>query len=145
LPADDRGTRALTRAAVQGQRISAVVLTSDLTLVSLITGADLAAIGQDAWLITCGAKEYAQTRGWGHWLRRQATWACGFAWTSARNMGGTAIILFGDRCAASFGGNYQQALLYDVPPLSVDLGDKIGAEYLTERFKAHRIGIAPPT
>lgn len=139
---DDYGTRALTRAAIQGRRISALVLTSDLLLVSLISGADLAAIGQDSWLLTCGTGEYSQTRGWAHWLRDQAPWAFGFAWTSSRNMGGTAVVLFGDRCAANFGDNYQQTLLHDVPDLSVDLGDKSGAEYLTERFKAHRIGIS---
>jgi RES domain len=144
VPPDQHGYRALTRAAVQGRHVSALVLTSDLALVSLISGEDLATIGQDAWLITCGAKEYPQTRGWAHWLRDQAKWAFGFAWTSSRNMGGTAIVLFGDRCAAVFGSDYQQTLLYDIPPLSVDLADDTGTEYLTERFRAFHIGIAPP-
>ena len=141
---DDRGTRLVPRSAVEGRRISALAITSDLTLVSLISGADLAAIGQDAWLVTAGGSEYAQTRGWAHWLRDQAEWASGFAWSSLRNMGGTAIILFGDRCAAAFGKGYEQRLLHDIPPLAVDLGDNAGADWLAERLKAFRIGIAPP-
>jgi hypothetical protein len=141
---DDRGTRALPRAAVEGRRIGGLAVTSDLTLVSLISGADLAAIGQDAWLVTAAGAEYAQTRGWAHWLRGQAEWAHGFAWSSLRNMGGTAIVLFGDRCAAAFGDDYEETLLHDIPPLAVDLDDKAGADWLTERLKAFRVGIAPP-
>jgi len=141
---DDHGTRMVPRVAVQGRRVSGLAVTSDLTLVSLISGADLAAIGQDAWLVTASGSEYAQTRGWAHWLRGQAEWACGFAWSSLRNMGGTAIILFGDRCAAAVGKDYEQTLLHDIPPLAVDLDDKAGAEWLTERLKAFRVGIAPP-
>ena len=141
---DDHGTRVLPRVAAQDRRISGLAVTSDLTLVSLISGADLGAIGQDAWLVTAGGGEYAQTRGWAHWLRGQAEWACGFAWPSLRNMGGTAIILFGDRCAAAFGKDYEQTLLHDIPPLAVNLGDKAGADWLTERLKALRVGIAPP-
>jgi hypothetical protein len=141
---DDHGMRLLPRVAVEGRRISGLAVTSDLTLVRLISGVDLAAIGQDSWLVTAAGSEYAQTRGWAHWLRGQAGWAHGFAWSSLRNMGGTAIILFGDRCAADFGTDYEQTLLHDIPPLAVDLGDKAGADWLTERLKEFRVGIAPP-
>ena len=144
LPPDDHGTRVLPRVAVEGRRISGLTVTSDLTLVSLISGADLAAIGQDFWLVTAAGSEYAQTRGWAHWLRDQAEWAHGFAWSSLRNMGGTAIILFGDRCATAFGKDYEQTLLHDVPPLHVDLDNMAGADWLTKRLKAFRVGIAPP-
>jgi hypothetical protein len=142
---DDHGMRMLPRVAVEGRRISGLAVTSDLTLVSLISGEDLAAIGQDAWLVTAAGSEYAQTRGWAHWLRGQAGWAHGFAWSSLRNRGETAIILFGDRCAADFGKEYEQTLLHHIPPLTVDLGDKAGADWLTERLRAFRIGVAPPT
>jgi hypothetical protein len=141
---DDHGMRVLPRIAVQGRCMSGLAVTSDLTLVSLISGADLAAIGQDGWLVTASGSEYAQTRGWAHWVRSQAEWACGLAWPSLRNMGGTAIILFGDRCAAAFGKDYEQRLLHDIPPLAVDLGNKAGADWLTERLKALRVDIAPP-
>lgn len=144
LDPDDHGVRVLPRAKVKGRRVSGLAITSDLTLVSLISGADLAAVGQDAWLVTAAGAEYAQTRGWAHWLRSQAEWAHGFAWSSLRNMGGTAIILFGDRCVAAFGKDYEQTLLHAIPRLGVDLDDKTGGDWLTERLKAFRVGIAPP-
>ena len=141
---DERGTRALPRAAVDGRRIAGVTLTSDLVLVRLINGADLGAISQDAWLVTAAGNEYAQTRGWAHWLRSQAPAAHGFIWSSYRNTGGRAIVLFGDRCAAEFGDDYERTLLYDVPPLAVDLDDKAGADWLTARLEPFRVAVAPP-
>lgn len=142
--ADERGDRVIPRATVEQKTFSGLTVTADLTLVSLITGEDLAAIGQDAWLVDAGGSQYAQTRAWAHWLRRQAEWACGIAWSSHRNRGGTAIILFGDRCAAVFGADYERAVLYEVPPLATGLGDEAGAKWLAERLRRFRIGIAPP-
>jgi hypothetical protein len=129
--------------AICGRRISGLAVTSDVTLLSLRSGQDLAAIGQDTWLLSAAGSEYAQTRGWAHWLRDKASWAHGFAWSSHRNMGGTAIILFGDRCAASFGDDYEHTLLHEIPPLALDLFDDPGADWLTERLSAFRVGIAP--
>lgn len=96
---DERGSRLLPRVAVKGCYLSEIELTSDLTLLALRTGAELAAVGQDDWLIHCGEAEYSQTRRWGRWLREQAPWAQGIIWPSRRDMGGTCVILFGDRCA----------------------------------------------
>ena len=48
--------------ARRGRQMSGLTLTRDLDLVSLIDGKDLAAIGQDAWLVTASGPEYAQTR-----------------------------------------------------------------------------------
>jgi hypothetical protein len=141
---DERGDRVIPHAAVADKTFSALTVTADLALISLITGDDLAAIGQDSWLVDADGNQYAQTRAWGHWLRRQAEWACGIAWSSHRNRGGTAIVLFGDRCAAAFGTNYEQAILYEIPPLAVFLGDEAGARWLTGRFRKYRIGVAPP-
>jgi hypothetical protein len=144
LHPDDHGTRLVTRAAVTERCISGLAVTADLPLVSLRTGADLGAIGQDAWLVTAPACEYAQTRGWAHWLRSQAEWAFGLAWPSLRNASGTAIILFGDRCAAAFGDDYAQTLLHHIPLLTVQLGNKASADWLTERLSEFRIAVAPP-
>ncbi|HET7018356.1 MAG TPA: RES family NAD+ phosphorylase [Streptosporangiaceae bacterium] len=141
---DERGKRLIPRAVVADRSFAGVILTRDLTLISLMTGADLGAVGQDAWLINATKSEYAQTRGWAHWLRTQAGWAQGIAWPSLRNTGGTAVILFGDRCAMSFGPDYGHGLLHAVPSLSINLDDRFGIEWLNERLGQFNSGIAPP-
>jgi RES domain len=140
---DDHSSRLVPHVAVAQRCISGLAVTADLPLISLRTGADLGAIGQDAWLVTAAGSEYAQTRGWAHWLRREAGWAFGMAWPSLRNISGTAIILFGDRCAAEFGDDYAQTLLHHIPRLTVHLGGKAGGDWLTERLSKFRAGVAP--
>jgi|HubBroStandDraft_1064217.scaffolds.fasta_scaffold06962_5 hypothetical protein len=144
LAPDESGTRVIPRVAVRCRRLAGLVVTSDLILVSLMNGADLAAIGQDSWLITAGGSDYPQTRSWAHWLRDSAPWAHGLAWSSLRNLGGTAIILFGDRCEAAFGHDYERTLLHNIPGLALRLDDKSGADWLTERLRALRAAVAPP-
>jgi hypothetical protein len=144
LPADERGLRVIPRATVSGRRFAGLIATADLTLIRLMDGVDLAAIGQDAWLLTATGSEYAQTRGWAHWLRAKADWAHGLAWSSQRNLGGTAIILFGDRCATTFGSDYEHMLLHEVAPLAINLDDKAGVDWLNERLEPFRTAIVPP-
>lgn len=144
LPWDERGTRRLSRAAVERRQISGLTLTCDLELVSLISGPDLAAVAQDEWLVNAKGPEYAQTRGWAHWLRRQSSWAHGFIWSSLRDRGGLAAVLFGDRCAAAFGDKYERTLLHEIPELAVDLDDVTGAEWLNRRLEPYRTAVAYP-
>jgi len=144
IAADERGMRVLPDRALAGRQLSALTLVRDLELVRLISGQDLAAIGQDHWLVSASGPEYAQTRGWGHWLRRQAGWAHGFIWSSLRDRDGLAIILFGDRCAAAFGPDYERALLHEVPELAVDLDDEFGAEWLNRRLEPYRVAARYP-
>jgi hypothetical protein len=141
---DDRGMRVLTGAALTGRQISGLTLTRDLELVSLISGEDLAAIAQDAWLVTASGPEYALTRGWGHWLRGQAKWAHGFIWDSLRDRGGPAMVLFGDRLAATFGKDYERLLLHEVPELAVSLDDADGADWLNRLLERYRVAVTPP-
>jgi hypothetical protein len=143
LHPDDRGRRVLTGAALMGRQISGLTLTRDLELVSLINGKDLAAIAQDAWLVTASGPEYAQTRGWGHWLRSQAKWAHGFIWDSLRDRSGLAIVLFGDRLAAAFGKDYERVLLHEVPELAIPLDDAAEAEWLNGLLEEYRVAVAP--
>jgi hypothetical protein len=142
LPSDPYGRRVLPRPALTGRQISGLTLTSDLELVSLITGKDLAAVAQDHWLVTASGGEYAQTRAWGHWLRSQAKWAHGFIWDSLRDRSGLAVVLFGDRLAAAFGRNFERALLHEVPELAVTLDDLEESEWLKEMLAMYRV--APP-
>jgi hypothetical protein len=141
LDPDERGYRVVPRAAVAGRQLSGLVLTKDLELVSLVSGEDLAAVGQDAWLVTAAGHDYPQTRDWGHWLRRQAKWAQGFIWDSLRDRGGMAVILFGDRLAADFGSSYERVLLHEVTELATDLGDAAGANWLNEQLRHFRAAV----
>jgi hypothetical protein len=143
LPSDESGYRVVPRSAVECRQISALVLTRDLELVSLISGEDLAAIGQDAWLVTAEPRDYPQTRDWAHWLRSQAKWAHGFVWDSLRDRGSRAIILFGDRCAADFDAGYERLLLHEVTDLTIDLDDVAGLAWLNDTLVRYRAAIAP--
>jgi hypothetical protein len=143
LDPDEYGKRVLAGPALAGRQISGLTLTRDLELVSLIDGKDLAAIGQDAWLVTASGSEYAQTRGWGHWLRAQAGWAHGLVWDSLRDRGGMAIVLFGDRLGAAFGNHYERVLLHEIPELAVDLDDVSRAEWLNALLEQYRVTVEP--
>jgi hypothetical protein len=136
IPFNNNGERLLRRASIAGQRVSVIELVRDLTLISLLTTADLALACQDDWLIRCPAAEYPQTRNWGHWLRAQATWAQGFIWPSSRDLDGRNLILFGDRCATG--------ALREVSELAVDLDDAAGARWLNEQLGPVRIAVRPP-
>jgi hypothetical protein len=141
---DKRGYHAMQRKDVTGRQISGLTLTRHLDLVSLISGEDLAAVAQDASLLTEAGSEYAQTRGTGHWLRSQAKWAHGFIWESQRNRSGLAIVLFGDRCAQDFGIDYEKVLLHEVPELAIDLGAEVGANWLNNQLRRYRVTVPPP-
>lgn len=136
LAFNDRGTRILPRAAVRERQLSSLELTASLTLVALTTSAELAAVGQDEWLIQADPPAYPQTRGWGQWLRQQAPWAQGLVWPSKRDLGEKAVILFGDRCPQ---GSLRPG---DVPP--VDLEDEPGHSWLNEMLAGFRVTIRPP-
>ena len=144
LEPDEEGMRAIPRKLVTGRVLSGLTLTKDLELVSLVTGQDLGSIGQDSWLINAPARDYPQTRAWAHWLRGQAAWAQGFTWSSARDQGSLAVVLFGDRCEDIFGPDYARVLLHEVPELAVVLDDKDGALWLNRLLEPYRAAISPP-
>ena len=98
IPIDERGARLLPASRLSGLRIGWLRTTRALQLVSLRSGADLAAVGQDPWLTTASADEYEMTRRWAAAIRGWAPWAQGLTWRSRREPEGFAYILFGDRC-----------------------------------------------
>ncbi len=100
LPADNAGVLQIPRGRVDGRRLSAVVMSADLELVSLRSAADLAAVSQDPWLTTCDPQFYPQARHWGHWIRSHAPTAAGYVWMSHREPTQQAYVLFGDRVPA---------------------------------------------
>ncbi len=132
----DGGSRLLPRAAVKQRRFSHLRLTTEITLLSLATTADLAAVSQDEWLVHAGPDQYAQTRYWAHWLREVAPWAQGFVWLSKRDLGQRVVILFGDRC--------DPGLLEPAATPSADLDDLDGETWLNRVLTPYRTQVAPP-
>jgi RES domain-containing protein len=137
VPFDERGTRILPRATVRDRRLSNILLTTKVNLLALATSPELAAVGQDEWLVHAGPRDYLQTREWAHWLRRQAPWAQGLIWPSKRDPGERAVILFGDRCRP---GDLQ---LGDLQPVDLDDGHRV--KWLNDMLADYRVTIQPPT
>ncbi|HEX8645752.1 MAG TPA: RES family NAD+ phosphorylase [Thermoleophilaceae bacterium] len=102
VDANDRGYRFLAKRYWRGRQLSRVRTTRPVTVVSLRSGTDLGAIGQDTWLTTCDADDYPQTRNWAHWLRQIVPDAAGIVWISKREPAAEAFVLFEDRCPAGF-------------------------------------------
>jgi hypothetical protein len=135
IPFNDRGSRLIRRAAITGYSISAFRPAHDLTLISLLSGPDLAAACQDEWLVQASPPDYPQTRRWAQWLRTQASWAQGLAWPSRRDLGQHAVVLFGDRCPDGFRPE---------PGVSVELDDADGAKWINAQLLPYRISVRPP-
>ncbi|MFE4451778.1 RES family NAD+ phosphorylase [Streptomyces sp. NPDC056796] len=92
------GPRLLPREAFERRSLSFLRLARDVRAVSLMSGADLAAVAQSSWLVHTEGADYPQTRDWGHWIRRQTGgWAEGFVWPSKREPADRVAILFDDR------------------------------------------------
>ena len=96
----DSGYRSnpLGRSTLDGRSISFFEPKSNLRLVSLRSGPDLGAIGQDTWLTTSPSTDYQDTRIWSSAIRRWAPDAVGLTWHSRFNPPGHSYIFFLDRC-----------------------------------------------
>jgi RES domain len=136
LPFAGNRTRTLPRKSLSGRSLCRLELTSELTLISLVSSTDLAAVKQDDWLISADAKEYAFTRRWAHWLRAQACWAHGLIWSTRRDLGEASVVLFGDRCPAG-------AVRLTEPCL--DLDRAAGARWLNSMLAPYDVCIRPPS
>jgi hypothetical protein len=101
VPYDDRGHRVLRRHLLRGERLAPLEVDADLVLVDLRDQTGLAAVCQDHWLLHAEGHDHAKTRRWASWIRAAAPRAHGFAWPAKRRIGGTAVVLFGDRCPVS--------------------------------------------
>jgi hypothetical protein len=137
LPINDRGARLLPQTATRERCISWLRPTTDLLLVSLRSGEDLAAVAQDTWLVQAPASDYGKTRRWAHAIRSWVPWGQGLTWVSRREPEGMAYILFGDRCPPEC----LEAITVGtpVPPTDNYLDRGAGAVYLAailERYRA---------
>lgn len=102
LPSTAAGAQILPRQALAGRQISWIRPARDLELVNLLSGRDLAAVGQDSWLTKCDARDYGFTRRWGHRIRSWAPWAQGLVWRSRREEASLAYVFFEDRASTVF-------------------------------------------
>ncbi|MFF9527048.1 RES family NAD+ phosphorylase [Streptomyces achromogenes] len=133
--AADGGPRLLPRTGIARKRCTFLRLATDVTVVSLMSGADLAAVGQDSWLVQAEAAEYPWTRNWGHWIRdRTEAWAQGFVWPSKREPADRVVILFGDRCATD--------TVTECAP-AVDFGTPDGEDWLNTVLAPYHARLAP--
>ncbi|SDC89534.1 RES family NAD+ phosphorylase [Actinokineospora iranica] len=136
VPLDDKAFRTVRRVAVAGRRISALSTVRELDLVSLCDGPDLAAVGQNAWLVVSAESDSPRLRRWATWLREQAPTAHGLLWPPRRAPGHRLVVLFGDRVDGA---------VFDPDPLfSLDLDDECGALWLNALLVSQGARVMPP-
>jgi hypothetical protein len=128
-------TRMLRRKALQKQTASVCRTTTDLDLLSLVSGPDLAAVGQDGWLLSARGADLDLTRRWAVWLRERVRWAQGFVWQSSVDMPKTTMVLFGDAC--------DSMALEPVDGMAYRLDDPDREGWLRYQLKPHHVVIDP--
>ena len=89
--------RYLPIAALEGKRLSELVVVEAIELLPLSTGKELSRVGQDSWLVSCEEDDYPLTYLWGLSMRQWAPIVSGFRWTSKRASPRHAVVLFSDR------------------------------------------------
>jgi hypothetical protein len=136
IPFDDKGKRMIRRSAVRDMRITAIELSQELKLISLLTTADLARVCQDEWLTSTHPAEYPQTRRWCQWLRSRSGWAQGMIWRSARSLDSQSLVLFGDRTP--------DPAVRVIQGSTIELDSADGAAWLNRLMQPYLISVRPP-
>lgn len=139
LPLDERGARLLPRARLRNLRIGWLTTNRDIRLVSLRTGRDLAAIGQDTWLTTGPASDYELTRAWASAIRDWAPWCGGLTWRSHREPEGFAYVLFEDRVPDDCLTELSASVL--LTGEGQRLNDGIGRLYVERILETYRVAL----
>lgn len=137
LDPDDTGARFLAKLYWRGRQLSRLETTNDLELVTLCSGTDLGAIGQDTWLTWCGPDDYPQTRAWAQWLRTEAPNAAGVTWLSKREPAVPSFVFFGDRLPLDPFSHSPGPL--DPKDCNFDADD--GFTWLQEAMRSYRVAI----
>lgn len=131
------GTRVVPWADARRRSLTPLTTTAPLELISLVTEEDLAAVGQDSWLVEAdGQADYPQTRCWVRALRRSDPRAQGMVWQSHRCRPRRAYVLFGDRC--------EEGVLKATPEVLHDLGTPPGRRVANRLLAGLRSAIHPP-
>jgi hypothetical protein len=130
------GGRLVPWAQARRYSLSRLTTAAPLELILLVTEEDLAAIGQDAWLLEAAGPLYAHTRFWARALRAGAAGAHGMVWQSRRHRPRLACVLFGDRCG--------ETALKAEPAVTHDLATVPGRRHANGLLAALRTVIAGP-
>lgn len=140
-PDPENGLRLVPWAWVRGKSLNGVRTGCALHLVSLCSGAALAAVCQDNDLLEGeGAERYARTRSWARELRAQVPEAMGMIWGSKRNPSRRALVLFGDRLA-----DRAESPLTALPYRNIpDLGSPDGVKEANQLLEPLRSAIREP-
>lgn len=137
----ETGMRLILWAQVRGRSLNVVRTRCELKLVSLCSGAALAAVCQDNRLLENeGAEHYGRTRRWAREIRAQAPEAMGMIWGSKRNPSQRALVLFGDRLADCAGGPLDPLPYRSIP----DLGSPDGIKEANQLLEPLRSAIREP-
>jgi hypothetical protein len=135
------GMRLILWAQVRGRSLNVVRTRCELKLVSLCSGAALAAVCQDNRLLENEGKEhYERTRLWAREIRAQAPEAMGMIWGSKRNPSQRALVLFGDRLTDCAGGPLDPLPYRSIP----DLGSPDGIKEANQLLETLRSAIREP-
>ncbi|MEV5873832.1 RES family NAD+ phosphorylase [Streptomyces sp. NPDC052101] len=128
-------------ASVRGKSLNVVRTRCELRLVSLCSGAALAAVCQDHLLLESeGPEHYAGTRLWAREIRAQVPEAMGMIWGSKRNPSRRALVLFGDRLTHCANGPLEA-----LPYRSIaDLGSPDGVKEANQLLEPLRSAIKEP-
>ncbi|MYB73801.1 MAG: RES family NAD+ phosphorylase [Acidimicrobiia bacterium] len=141
LPIDNHGARMLPESQLEQLRIARLKATCDLPLVSLRSGRDLAAVGQDSWLTSAPSSEYSMTRRWASAIRSWAPWACGLTWRSHREPDGYAYVLFDDRCPSRCFEDDEDSLPLLLDSRNISTGT--ARLYIEEILTSYRVVLTP--
>lgn len=136
----EAGSRLLPRVALAGRSLSRLLLSSNVTVVSLSSGKDLARIGQgDNWLVSCPAAEYGFTRRWARAIRSWSPAAEGFVWPSRRDASKVAYVFFEDRLSAKLVDDRNDPL-FEAGGLALD--SVVGEKYLLTLLAEYRVTLS---
>ena len=141
LPTDAHGSRVLPESQLTDLRIAWLQTTCGLPLVTLRSGKDLAAVGQDTWLTTAPSSQFPSTRFWASAIRGWAPWACGLTWRSNREPDGFAYVFFKDRCPDGCFQEVQEGP--PLPPQDRNLDSEAARRYLKKILSSYHIALMP--
>jgi hypothetical protein len=121
---------------VRDRRLTAVEVAYELRLTALVSAVNLAAVGQDDWLVQAEPAEFSDTRRWASWMREVDPVTQGLIWQSRRDRPHDVLVLFEDRCTQG-----PPLVPLDEPPL--DLDTSVGMQILRRMLRPYHATVDP--
>lgn len=103
-PDEETGIICVPLARLKGRVAGSVQLNANLEVVDLVDLDGLRSVAQSTWLTVSDPRDYAQTRHWGHWIRKLSPKSHGFIWRSRREPAGMSLVLFDSALPPTGGG-----------------------------------------